>query len=119
MTDKLKGILIAAAAAAALAAGGATIAIAQGGGEPAGVEAEEATEDEPRAEDAAEAATGLAADDAAKAALEAVGGGRVLEVEEGDDGMDGYEVEIERPDGSYVEVNLDENQEVVSTGGDD
>jgi hypothetical protein len=31
----------------------------------------------------------------------------------------GFEVEIERPDGSYVEVNLDEDLQVVSTGSDD
>ncbi len=33
--------------------------------------------------------------------------------------MSGFEVEVERPDGSYVEVNLDEDLQVVSTGSDD
>jgi uncharacterized membrane protein YkoI len=121
MTDKLKGILIAGAAIAALAIGGAAIATAGGGTQPSGSpEAEEANEAEDGGgSEAAEQATGPRADDAARAALDAVGGGRVLEVETADDGMSGFEVEIERDDGSYVEVNLDENLEVVSTGGDD
>lgn len=117
MTDKLKGILIAAAAIAALAVGGAAIATAQSGGEPG--DAEEASENESSASEAAEAATGAAADDAARTAVDAVGGGNVLEVEHADDGESGFEVEVERPDGSYVEVNLDDNLEVISTGGDD
>jgi uncharacterized membrane protein YkoI len=141
MTDKLKGILIAAAAIATLAIGGAAIAAAAGDGNeaagPADAEeaaenesgaeeagenesgAEEAGENESSASEAAEQATGPTADDAASAALAEVGGGQVLEVEHGDDGASGYEVEVERPDGSYVEVNLDENLNVVSTGSDD
>jgi uncharacterized membrane protein YkoI len=121
MRDKLKGIIIAGAAVAALAVGGATIAIAQGGGEePAGsAEAEEAGDNDSAASEAREAASGAGADDAAQAALDEVGGGKVLEVEHGDDGESGFEVEIERPDGSYVEVNLDESGQVTSTGGDD
>ncbi len=131
MTDKLKGILIAAAAIATLAIGGAAIAAAAGGGNeaagPADAEeaaenesgAEEAGENESSASEAAEQATGPTADDAASAALAEVGGGQVLEVEHGDDGASGYEVEVEQPDGSYVEVNLDENLNVVSTGSDD
>ncbi len=118
MKDKLKGIIIAGAAVAALAVGGATIAIAQGG-DSGPAEAEEATENESAASEAAEAATGSAADEAAQTALDAVGGGKVLEVEHADDGESGYEVEVERPDGSYVEVNLDESGKVISTGGDD
>jgi len=131
MTDKLKGILIAAAAIATLAIGGAAIAAAAGDGNeaagPADAEeagenesgAEEAGENESSVSEAAEQATGPTADDAASAALAEVGGGQVLEVEHGDDGASGYEVEVERPDGSYVEVNLDENLNVVSTGSDD
>ena len=121
MRNELKGIMIAAAAVAALAVGGATLAIAQSeGGDPIGpAEAEEVGEHESSASEAAEEASGAAADDAARAALDAVGGGKVLEVEHADDGVSGFEVEVERPDGSYVEVNLDESLEVVSTGGDD
>ncbi len=130
MKDKVKGIAIAAAAIAALAIGGAAIAGAAGGDsqtadQPASEQAAEssgageAAENESGPSEAAEQATGATADDAAKAALAEVGGGQVLEVEHADDGESGYEVEVERTDGSYVEVNLDNSLDVVSTGTDD
>jgi uncharacterized membrane protein YkoI len=131
MADKLKGILIAAAAVAVLAIGGVAIATATSGDEPAqparvaAQETEnetgenEAEENESDENEADEQASGPRADAAARAALDAVGGGKVLEVEIADDGMSGFEVEVERPDGSYVEVNLDEELQVVSTGSDD
>jgi uncharacterized membrane protein YkoI len=131
MADKLKGILIAMAAVAVLAIGGVAIATATSGDEPAqparvaAQETEnetgenEAEENESDENEADEQASGPRADAAARAAREAVGGGKVLEVEIADDGMSGFEVEIERPDGSYVEVNLDEGLQVVSTGSDD
>jgi len=141
MADKLKGILIAMAAVAVLAIGGVAIATATSGDEPAQPasgaaqetenetgenEAEENESDENEAEEneaeeneADEQATGPRADAAARAAREAVGGGKVLEVENADDGMSGFEVEVERPDGSYVEVNLDQDLQVVGTESDD
>jgi uncharacterized membrane protein YkoI len=126
MADKLKGILIARAAVAVLAIGGVAIATATSGDEPAqparvaAQETENETgENESDENEADEQASGPRADAAARAAREAVGGGKVLEVENADDGMSGFEVEIERPDGSYVEVNLDEDLQVVSTGSDD
>jgi hypothetical protein len=51
-------------------------------------------------------------------ALEHVGGGQVIETEVGDDGA-AYGVEIQRPDGSVVEVSLDQNFQVIGTEGDD
>jgi hypothetical protein len=51
-------------------------------------------------------------------ALEHVGGGQVIETEVGDDGA-AYGVEIQRPDGSVVEVSLDQNFRVIGTEGDD
>ncbi len=126
MADKLKGILIAMAAVAVLAIGGVAIATATSGDEPAqpaGVAAQEteneSDENETEENEAEEQATGPRADAAARAALEAVGGGKVLEVENADDGMSGFEVEVERPDGSYVEVNLDQDLRVVGTESDD
>lgn len=131
MADKLKGILIAMAAVAVLAIGGVAIATATSGDEPAqparvgAQETEnetgenEAEENESDENEADEQASGPRADAAARAAREAVGGAKVLEVEIADDGMSGFEVEVERPDGSYVEVNLDEDLQVVSTGSDD
>jgi uncharacterized membrane protein YkoI len=52
------------------------------------------------------------------AALEHVGGGNVIDTEVGDDGA-AYGVEIRRPDGSVVEVNLDRDFRVIATEGDD
>ncbi len=67
-------------------------------------------------------------DDAQKAksaAIAAVGGGTVTEVER-DDGDDGYgtgggayEVEVERDDGSQVEVHLDGDYDVVGQEADE
>ena len=131
MADKLKGILIAMAAVAVLAIGGVAIATATSGDEPAqparvaAQETEnetgenEAEENESDENEADEQASGPRADAAARAAREAVGGGKVLEVEIADDGMSGFEVEVKRPDGSYVEVNLDEDLQVVGTETDD
>lgn len=129
MTDKIKGILIAAAAMAVLAIGGVAFASASGDGakpaqevdtsEPA-AEAETGAEPGEAAEsEAAERATGSRADAAGRAARDAVGGGRVVAVEHADGGVRGFEVEVQRTDGSYVEVNLDEHLNVVSTGSDD
>ncbi|HEX6263088.1 MAG TPA: hypothetical protein VF097_09600 [Actinomycetota bacterium] len=55
---------------------------------------------------------------ATAAALDHVGGGRVLETEIGDDGM-AYGVEILKPDGSVVEVSLDEDFQVARVEADD
>jgi hypothetical protein len=55
---------------------------------------------------------------ASAAALDHVGGGRVIETEVGDDGA-AYGVEILRPDGSVVEVSLDSDFRVIATEGDD
>jgi uncharacterized membrane protein YkoI len=52
------------------------------------------------------------------AALEHLGGGEVIETEVGDDGA-AYGVEILRPDGSVVEVNLDEDFRVIGSEADD
>ena len=52
------------------------------------------------------------------AALKHVGGGDVIETEVGDDGA-AYGVEILRPDGSVVEVNLDEDFRVIGSEADD
>jgi hypothetical protein len=57
-------------------------------------------------------------DRATAAAVEHVGEGSVTETEVGDGGA-AYEVEIRRPDGSQVEVQLDANFEVMGTEADD
>jgi hypothetical protein len=55
---------------------------------------------------------------ASAAALAATGGGTVTESEVADDGA-AYEVEIRLPDGSQVEVRLDERFAVIGRESDD
>jgi Peptidase propeptide and YPEB domain len=90
-----------AAAIAALAAGGVGIAYAVGGGDD-------------------EQVTGPDAEKAKSAALKAVGGGSVTEVERQDgDGAGVFEVEVKRDDGSQVEVHIDGRYQPVGTAADD
>ena len=56
--------------------------------------------------------TGPTRDRAVAAALDATGGGTVLETEVGDDNA-AYGVEVRLPDGRQVEVNLDQSFKVV------
>ena len=69
--------------------------------------------------------TGLDAQKAKSAAIAAVGGGTLTEVER-DDGDDGYgtsggvyEVEVKREDGSQLEVHLDGDYNVVGQEADE
>ncbi|HET9965670.1 MAG TPA: PepSY domain-containing protein [Rubrobacter sp.] len=74
--------------------------------------------------DSEERLTGLDAQKAKSAAIAAVGGGTLTEVER-DDGDDGYgtsgvyEVEVKREDGTQVEVHLDGDYDVVGQQADD
>jgi hypothetical protein len=101
----LRTLVIAAAVAMLLALGGAGIAYANGG-------------------DSEEQATGPDAQKAKSAAIAAVGGGTVTEVEreDGDDGYGtsgGYEVEVKREDGTQLEVHLDDDYDVVGQEADE
>jgi hypothetical protein len=90
------------AAIAGLAAGGVGIAYGIGGG------------------DSEEQVTGPEAERAKAAALESVGGGTVTEIEHQDgDGAGRFEVEVERADGSQVEVYVDGSYDAVGSAGDD
>ena len=100
---KRKRTLVAAivGAAALVVAGGAGIAKAVSGS-------------------SSETVTGPAAGKAARAAVQAVGGGRALEVEYQDGDSPGvYEVEVRRSDGSHVEVHLNGQFAPVGTRADD
>ena len=67
-----------------------------------------------------EIVNGSATENAARAAVEAVGGGQALEVEYQDGDSPGvYEVEVRRADGSHVEVHLNGQFESVGTQADD
>jgi uncharacterized membrane protein YkoI len=91
----VKTLVIAAAVAVLLALGAAGIAYANGG-------------------DSEEQLTGPEAEKAKSAAIEAVGGGTVTEVERDDgDGTGVFEVEVTRDDGSQLEVHLDSDYNVV------
>jgi hypothetical protein len=70
--------------------------------------------------DAVEQVTDRAVIERASAvALEAGGGGTVGGVEAADDGRTGCEVELDRADGSSLDVNLDRRFRVVSVAADD
>jgi|SRR5215207_1107175 len=61
--------------------------------------------------------TGAALDRASAAALQETGGGRVTDTEAGDE-EGAYEVEVTKPDGSQVDVHLDEQFRVLSAQPD-
>ena len=84
-----------------LALGGAGIAYANGG-------------------DSEEQITGTDAEKAKSAAIGAVGGGTVTEVERDDaNGTGAFEVEVTRDDGSQLEVHLDGGHNVVGQEADE
>jgi len=102
MTRNRRNALVAGGVvAAALAIGGVGIAQAVGG-------------------DSETPVTGAAAEHAKAAALDAAGGGTVLEIEHQDgDGAGLYEVEVRRTDGSTVEIHLDGQFTQVGSATDD
>ena len=63
--------------------------------------------------------TGPDADRAKAAALAHIGDGQVVGVEQEGEGGAVWEVEIKRPDGSTVEVAVDENYKVVGSGDEE
>jgi uncharacterized membrane protein YkoI len=74
--------------------------------------------------DSEEGLTGLDAQKAKSAAIAAVGGATITEVEreDGDDGYGasgGYEVEVKREDGTQLEVHLDGDYDVVGQEADE
>jgi Peptidase propeptide and YPEB domain len=98
----VRTLMIAAAIAMLMALGiGAGIAYANGG-------------------DSEEQLTGPDAEKAKSAAIEAVGGGSVTEVERDDgNGTGAFEVEVTRDDGAQVEVHLDGDLNVVGQEAND
>lgn len=90
--DKRKKILSVAAITSVLAVGGGGLAYA--GGAVGDSEGKETT------------VTGVEADKAGKAAVESVGGGRVVNVFQENEGDVAYEVEVKKTDGSTAEVEI-------------
>ena len=58
--------------------------------------------------------SGTDRDRVGNAAVQAVGGGTVLDVETGDDPGEAYEVEVRKADGSEVDVALDKDLKVLT-----
>ena len=104
MTRSTARKILAGVAFAAVVAGGAGIAAAGGGGDSS--------------EGPDRPITGDALQKASEAALAETGGGRVTGTEVGDE-ESYYEVEVTRPDGSQVDVQLDREFRVVSSATDD
>ena len=97
--NRQRKILLAVVAALALTAGGVGVAVATGG------------------DDNEAPITGSALDQASAAALDHVGSGEVTETETGDE-ESFYEVEVTKPDGSQVDVQLNRDFEVVGGEAD-
>jgi uncharacterized membrane protein YkoI len=98
----VRTLVTAVAVAMLVTLGGAGIAYANGG------------------DDSEEQVTGPDVQKAKSAAIAAVGGGTVTEVERDDgDGTGALEVEVKREDGSQVEVHLDGDLKVVGQQADE
>ena len=98
--SRQKKILAAVLAVLVVAAGGVGVAVATGG------------------DDNEAPISGNALNRASAAALDHVGGGEVTETETGDE-ESYYEVEVTKPDGSQVDVQLNRDFEVVGGEADD
>jgi len=111
MTKRLKNVLMGVAAFAALGLGGSAIAGAASGPDPTPRPSPDA---DVRAEnDAAEQVRGSQADRATAAALDTTGGGRANSVERDSENGATWEVEVRKPDGSTVDVRLDDSYKLV------
>ena len=97
--NKRARVVIAAAGLVGALGAGTTIAVASGG------------------DDAEAPISGAALERASAAALAHTGGGKVTETELGDE-ESYYEVEVTKPDGTQVDVQLDTDFEVVGTKTD-
>ncbi|MDQ3318609.1 MAG: hypothetical protein M3522_14930 [Actinomycetota bacterium] len=127
MTKRLKNVLMGVAAFAALGLSGSAIAGAASGPDAttrpspdADVrEAPKAANESREGEnDAAEQVRGSQADQATAAALETTGGGRANSVERDSENGATWEVEVTKPDGSTVDVRLDDSYKLVVEEGD-
>ena len=146
MNDKLKKILSGVGVLAAFGLGGAAIAGAQGGDKQAdkpavSQQAQPEASEQDEANETDQKVTGADADRAGQAAAQSVGGGKVLEVEREtpDQGTDrpepgdkpdsaaeqamerdaAYSVEVQKSDGTTIDVSLDQSFKVLGAEQDD
>ena len=103
MSSRLTKIAAAAAAIVAFALGGAALAGATGGDDSDGADRR---------------LSGATLDKVSAAALRATGGGTVNETERDSENGAVYKVEVTKPDGSTVDVRLDEGFGLVVVEGD-
>jgi hypothetical protein len=101
MNKRTVKIIVGIGVAATLALGGAAIARATGA-----------------FDDGDAGISGPQADRAKAAALQITGGGHANAVERDSEGGGTYEVEVTKPDGSTVDVRLDESFKLVRVDGD-
>jgi uncharacterized membrane protein YkoI len=110
-----KKLLLGFAALVALGLGGAALAGATSGGD------DNAAQERSEAVDDGEGTHGLSADLRTRlkaAALAQTGGGTVSAMERDNEKGATYEVEVQRPDGSQVDVRLDDQLDVVAVDAD-
>ena len=123
MTERLKKALMGIAALVALALGGAALASAgDSGGNDGSSQAQERSDGSDRGEAENESGddsvTGPGADKAKAAALKITGGGTANSVERDNENGAVWEVEIAKPDGTTVDVRLDEGYGLVVAEAD-
>jgi uncharacterized membrane protein YkoI len=116
MTDTLKKVFLTIAALAALALGGAAIAGATSGGNDNA--AQEQSEPGDREDRGDKTLTGATADRAREAALAKTGGGAAGSVESESEKGATYGVEVTTPDGSKVDVFLDDRFNAIAVESD-
>lgn len=97
---RARSMFVAGVAVVAVAAAGGGVALAGSGDDDEGT------------------VTGPQADAATAAALEATGGGQANAVERDSENRATWEVEVTKPDGTTVDVRLDERYQVVVIEGD-
>jgi uncharacterized membrane protein YkoI len=126
MTDTLKKLLLTVAALAALALGGAAIAGATSGGtdkakqeqsEPAESNSSEPAE-KGEGDEGDKTLSGTTAARAREAAVARIGGGRAGTVEAETEKGATYGVEVTKPDGSTVDVFLDDQFKAIAVDSD-
>jgi uncharacterized membrane protein YkoI len=126
MTDTLKKLLLTVAALAALALGGAAIAGATSGGtdkakqeqsEPAESNSSEAAE-KGEGDEGDKTLSGTTAARAREAAVAKIGGGKAGTVEAETEKGATYGVEVTKPDGSTVDVFLDDQFKAIAVDSD-
>ncbi len=114
--SKTRKYLTVGGAILAISAGGAGAALATGSGDDGGKNGPTGPRreaEEPAVNDSNAVVKGPGADEATAAALKITGGGQANSVEKDSENGATWEVEVTKPDGSTVDVRLDQNDQLV------